>query len=104
MYYEMRIYTIKVGRTKEYNSIFESRGLPVISKYLNLVGWWHAECGELNQIIHLWAYASLDDRQKRREALYNDSDWINGFVPKAFPLIEKQESKILVPSKFSPIR
>jgi len=104
MFYEMRTYTIQVGKMQEYLRHFEETGLQVISRYTTLVGWWYTEIGELNQVIHIWAYESLDDRIKKRAALYQDQDWLNGFVPKAFPMLVKQESKLLMAASFSPIK
>ncbi|MFB5661334.1 NIPSNAP family protein [Alteribacillus sp. HJP-4] len=104
MYYEMRTYTIKVGHMKQYLDHFEKFGLPVISKYARLVGWWYTDIGELNQVIHIWEYESLDDRKQKREALYEDAEWVNDFIPKAFPMLEKQESKIMYAADFSPIK
>jgi hypothetical protein len=65
---------------------------------------WYTEIGELNQVVHIWAYERLDDRIKRCTALYEDPDWLETFVPKAFPMLEKMESKLLRPAAFSPIR
>ncbi|MGO4332657.1 NIPSNAP family protein [Cupriavidus sp. 2TAF22] len=104
MHYEMRTYTIQIGKMQEYLQHFEKEGLPVISRYATLVGWWYTEIGELNQVVHIWAYESLDDRIERRAALYRDPDWLERFVPKAFPMLIRQESKLLRPAAFSPIR
>ncbi|HXP96018.1 MAG TPA: NIPSNAP family protein [Telmatospirillum sp.] len=104
MYFEMRTYTIHMGKLKEYLKHFEEVGLPIISKYATLVGYWYTDIGELNQLIHIWAYESLDDRVKKRAALYQDQDWQTKFMPKALPMLEKQENKILLASDFSPIR
>jgi NIPSNAP len=54
--------------------------------------------------VHIWAYESLDERTKRRAALYEDAEWLADFVPKAFPMLLSQESKLLIPAPFSPIR
>jgi hypothetical protein len=104
MFYEMRTYTIQIGKMQTYLKHFEEAGLPVISRYTTLVGWWYTEIGELNQVIHIWAYESLDDRIKKRARLYQDPDWLEGFVPKAFPMLEKMESKLLIAADFSPIK
>ena len=98
MFYEMRTYTLKIGTMQTYLKHFEENGLPVISRYATLVGWWYSEFGELNQVIHLWAYESLDERINKRAALYQDPDWLEGFVPIAFPMLEKMESKLLMPA------
>ncbi|MCM3712612.1 NIPSNAP family protein [Halalkalibacter oceani] len=103
MFYEMRTYTIKVGKVPEYLKHFEENGLPVITKYAKLVAWWYTDIGELNQVIHVWEYESMDDRAVKRRQLYQDPDWIEKFVPTAFPMLEKQESKLLYAADFSPI-
>ena len=104
MIYEMRTYSVFPGRQKDYLDHFENVGLPIISRYAKLVGYWFTDIGELNQLIHIWAYESLDERARKRAALYEDKDWLNDFLPKAIPMLEKQESKILLPAAFSPIR
>ena len=55
----------------------------------------------MNEIVHIWAYASLDDRERRRAALARPR-WV-AFIPKIQALIEEMESKILKPAPFSPL-
>ncbi|WP_413206217.1 NIPSNAP family protein [Rhodospirillum sp. A1_3_36] len=104
MYYEMRTYTIKPGKMTEYLALFRDVGLPIISQYTTLVGFWYTEIGELNQVVHIWAYDSLDGRAQKRKELYQNPNWISDFVSKIMPMLEKQESKILLPAEFSPIK
>jgi len=104
MYFEMRTYTVQPGYLNEYIKHFEDVGLEIISRYAKLVGYWYTDIGELNQIVHIWAYESLDDRSRKRAALYQDRDWQENFMPKALPMLQKQETKILMASNFSPIR
>lgn len=104
MYYEMRTYTVRPGKVKDYLKHFEDVGLPILSRYAKLIGYWHTEIGELNQLIHIWAYDSLDQRAERRAALYQDPDWQANFLPHAMSMLEKQETKILLPAAFSPLK
>lgn len=104
MIYEMRTYTLKIGKVPEYLQLFEEIGLPIISKYAQLVGFWYTEIGELNQIVHIWGYDSLNAREARRIELYKDQEWVEKFIPLVLPMFEKQENKILCPSNFSPIK
>lgn len=104
MYYDMRTYTFKVGQVPTYLKHFEEIGLPIISKYAKLIGFWHTDIGELNQVIHIWEYESLDHRKVAREALYNDPEWLENFLPLVYPLLEKQENKIMYATNFSPIK
>ena len=104
MIYEIRTYTIKVGKVNEYVKHFEQVGLPIISKYSRLVGYWLTETGKLNQIIHIWEYTDFDDRTQKRAALYEDKDWNEHFIKKAMEMIIEQESRIMRATSFSPIR
>ncbi|SIO95909.1 NIPSNAP family protein [Vibrio spartinae] len=104
MIFEMRIYTIKIGQLNNYINHFETIGMPIISKYATLVGYWHTEIGELNQVIHIWSYHDLNERSQKRIELYKDSEWLTEFIPEAMNMLEKQESKILSAANFSPIK
>jgi hypothetical protein len=104
MVYEMRTYTVKIGKLHEYIKHFEENGLPIISKYSKLVGYWYTEIGELNQIVHIWEYQGLDQRAEKRAALYSDREWLEKFLPIALTMLEKQESRILYAANFSPIK
>jgi hypothetical protein len=104
MIFEMRTYTIKIGQLNNYIKHFEQNGMPIISKYVTLIGYWYTEIGELNQIIQIWSYDDLNERSAKREELYRDTSWLCEFIPKAMEMLEKQESKIITPSNFSPIK
>lgn len=104
MYFEMRTYTIRPGRIGAYMDHFESVGLPILQRYAELVGYWFTDIGELNQVIHIWRYDSLDQRALKRKALYDDAEWKTDFLPKALEMLEKQESKIMYATSFSPIK
>ena len=104
MIYEMRTYSLKVGKTPEYLRLVESEGIKIQKPHLgNLVGYFHTEIGVLDQIVHIWAYEDLEDRRRRREALIQDEAWL-AFIPKIQVLIDKMESKILKSAPFSPLQ
>ena len=51
-------------------------GLPVQLRHLgNLLGFLQTEIGTLNQVIHLWGFDDLDDRQRRRAEMAKDPAW-----------------------------
>ena len=104
MIFEMRTYTIKIGQLNNYINHFESVGMPIISKYSTLVGYWHTEIGELNQIIQIWSYKDLNERAEKRQELYRNDSWLTDFIPNAMLMLEKQESKIISAASFSPIK
>src|SRR2546425_475847 len=99
----MRTYRLKTGSVPAYLKLVEEEGIAVQASYLGqLVGYFTSEIGELNQIVHIWAFSSLDDREARRAALLADPRW-QVFLPKIQALIETMENKILKPAAFSPL-
>jgi len=97
MIVEERIYTLHVGKVPDYLALYEAEGFAVQTRILgNLLGYFQVEFGPQNQIVHLWSYSDLADRQQRRKALQSDPDWA-AYVRKIRPLVLHQENKLLVP-------
>jgi hypothetical protein len=104
MIVEERTYTVKPGTVQQYYADYDPRGLAIQQRILgNLIGYFHTEIGELNQIVHLWGYDSLAEREKRRAVLAADPEW-HAYLRQSPDIIVKMETRILVPAPFSPIR
>ena len=103
MIYELRTYTLKPGTVPEFLELFDKEMKPIITKYLNLVGYWYTEIGELNQVVHLWASEDLEQRAKQREQLFKDPN-IAKVLTEIRTLQVHQENKILVPASFLPLK
>ena len=100
MLVEQRTYTTHPGKYRDYLALYEQEGLAVQARILGrMVGYYYTDLGELNQIVHLWAYQDLNERAERRAALMKDAQW-RAYVAKMLPLLQKQESKILMPASF----
>jgi len=69
----------------------------------NFIGYFTAETGQLNQLVHIWGYASSEDRLRRHGELLLQPDWTT-FLAQIIPMLQSLESKILNPTSFSPIR
>ena len=103
MIVEQRIYRFKPGAVPDFMARYEARGLALQKRVLgNLIGYFVTELGPLNETVHLWGYDSLDERTRRRAALMAEPEW-RSFLADILPLLDWQESKILVPTGFSPI-
>jgi hypothetical protein len=103
MVYEMRTYRLKNGAVPAYLKVVEDEGIAIQKQHLGeLVGYFFSEIGVINQIVHIWGFSSLDDREARRSALMADPAW-QAFLPKIRDLIEVAENKILKPAPFSPV-
>jgi hypothetical protein len=103
MFYEIRTYRLKNGAIPAYLKVVEEEGIAIQKKHLGeLVGYFFSEIGPINEIVHIWGFLSLDDREARRGRLMADPEW-QAFLPKIRDLIEVAENKIMKPAAFSPV-
>ena len=76
MIYEMRTYRLRTGTLPAYLKLVGEEGIAIQKSHLGtLVGYFFSDIGPLNQIVHIWAFAGLDDRETRRTALAADPRW-----------------------------
>jgi hypothetical protein len=102
---EHRMYTLHVGKLSEYMKHYEELGMKIQTETLGApVGWYYTEVGMLNQIIHMWAYESFEDRLKRRAELAKNPGW-QKYLATIQPLVVTQETKLMIPAPwFTPKR
>lgn len=67
------------------------------------LGYFVTEIGVQNQLVHLWAYKDLEDRRERRAKLAANPQW-QGCLKKIRPMIMTMENRVMMPTRFSPIR
>src|SRR5215469_14409146 len=104
MIVEQRAYTFQVGKVNQLLEYYGTHGLPIQQRILgNLIGFFSSDIGELNQVVHLWGYESLAERERRRAVMAKDEEWLN-YLRNQPPVILRQENRILIPASFSPIR
>jgi hypothetical protein len=100
---EKRTYTLHPGKTQEFLALYEAEGLALHTKHLNMLGYFISDIGPLNQVITMWGYKDMAEREELRARLYAEPEWI-AFGPKTTGFIQKMESMIMKPTGFSPIR
>ncbi len=106
MIIDHRTYDFHPGKMKAWIQIYKEHGLPVQEKHLGtLIGFFTTEVGPINQIVFMWAYENMGDREQRRAIMDQDPDWA-AFREKTAPLgaLKQQTNKILAPTDFSPIQ
>jgi aspartate/tyrosine/aromatic aminotransferase len=95
MQIEMRTYSLVPGGAAEYLKLYNAMGRQVQTAILGqLVGVYQSEVGELNQVIFVWAFDSLDERQRRRRELMADAGFTE-FRKASRHLLLKQENRLL---------
>jgi len=104
MIYEERDYRIKAGKLMTFVRAYEEFGLPIQKKHLGtFVAYFTTEIGELNHVVAIWGYASLDERQRRRAVMLADPEW-QTYLGKVADLIDIQNTRLLTPVAFSPLQ
>jgi NIPSNAP len=97
---DYRTYTLHPGKLSTFFKLYETEGMTTQLKHLgNCLGFYQADIGPQNQIVHLWGYTDLADRTRRRNAMMADPHW-NTYLSKASPLFSHMENVILRPAPF----
>lgn len=97
MIYEVRTYNLKAGSVPEFERRFAAK-MEGRSKHSPLAAFFHTEIGPLNQVIHIWPYENLAERERIRGEAVAAGDW----PPDIGEFIVRMESEIMIPYEFSP--
>ena len=103
--YELRTYTLRVGTMAEAVKLYQEIGFPALLKGSHdkkLIGYFQADTGTINQILHLWKFDDDADRRAHWAAVYADKDFVEGFALKLRPLLMTQEVKLLQAAPWGP--
>ncbi|MCB1488684.1 MAG: NIPSNAP family protein [Bauldia sp.] len=104
MFVEHRTYTFRPGTLAPWLRKYEGEGLDIQKRHLGtFLGLFTTEFGNTHQVVILWGWESLDDRDRRRAAMNADPDW-QAYIGAIWEMnaIETQEVKILRPTASSP--
>ena len=73
MLVDHRTYRIKPGMTQAHLDIYEKHGLAAQTRHLGPpIAYMFAESGDVNTIVHQWAYDDAADRMRRRANMWAD--------------------------------
>lgn len=97
MIYEVRTYDIKPKSQAEVEKRF-GEAYEYRKKISPLAAFWHTEIGPLNQIIHVWPYKDMAERDKIRAAAVQAGNW----PPKIGEFVLNMRSEIYMPFACSP--
>ena len=100
--YELRTYTLFVGKMGEAVRIYQELGWPALEPYKDkLVGYFQSDAGALNQLIHLWKFDDDADRRRHWSTLYGDEAFMR-FASNIRPLIQSQSNQLLLAAPWGP--
>jgi hypothetical protein len=78
---------------KRFGEAYEYR-----KKLSPLAAFWHTEIGPLNQIIHVWPYKDMAERERIRTEAVASGNW----PPKIGEFVLNMRTEIFIPFAFSP--
>lgn len=98
MIVEERNYLVRPGTVARYAGLWAEYGREPQERILgDLLGFYTTEVGELNTLVYLWGYRSLEDRDARRARLAADADF-TVFRKQVRDLLVRQTNRILTPA------
>ncbi|MGH7965304.1 MAG: NIPSNAP family protein [Candidatus Binatia bacterium] len=104
MIYELRTYQLTIGALPEFLEMVKNERLPVLAEHgLKPLGFWYTEIGTLSEVVHLWAYEDLNERQQKWGKDQRDPR-TGALIRKIAPLIVSMSTKILSPTEFSAMK
>ena len=78
--------------------LYTEFGYPALQKGgqdKKLIGYFQADTGMINQLVHLWKFADDADRRAHWASVFANKDFVEGFAVKFRPLVASQEVKLL---------
>ena len=106
MLVDVRTYRVKPGKLPQELDLYAKHGLAAQIRHLGApLAYLHAESGDLNTMVHLWAFEDAADRTRRRAAMMADPEWLNYLkLADEAAYLERQCNSLMVPASFAPIR
>ena len=90
-----RIYTIRLRKMAEFIDVFDRLAMPILLEMLGTpLGFYVSHVGPLNQFVHLWAYESLADYERRCEMRDTHPDF-PAYLSASEHLIVAQETRLI---------
>lgn len=97
MIYELRTYDFKPGTLPEVEKRFGEDYDKKRKKHSELAAIWRTHIGPLNQLVHIWPYHDLEERERVRAAAYKD-----GWPPRIAEFRLGMRSDIMIPFPNTP--
>ncbi|KAB2911955.1 MAG: NIPSNAP family protein [Hyphomicrobiaceae bacterium] len=105
MIYELRTYTVMPGTEQDVAKAAGTIARDIRKDdYGKLEGYWITDIGPLNQVMHLWSYKDLNERQRLRGELGKLPRWNSEYLALIKPHLIRQEVRLLncVAGPFAP--
>lgn len=96
MIYELRTYTVRQGSLPDVIKAASTMSRDIRGdNFGKLEGYWSTDIGPLNQVMHLWSYADLNERARLRAELAKNPRWSGEYLPLTRPHVIRQDIRLL---------
>ncbi|XKL64489.1 hypothetical protein PGB90_004575 [Kerria lacca] len=100
--YEIRSYTLKPGTMIEWGNNW-ARAINFRCNNNEAFAGFFSQMGRLYNVHHIWCYKNLQTRKETRESAWRSPGW-DECVAYTVPLIQQMQSRLLLPTSFSPTK
>lgn len=105
MLVDHRAYRLRPGTVPAYFDLYQTHGLAAQTRHLGKpLAYLFAETGELNTVVHLWAYEDAAERARKRAAMQADPD-LKDYLKRSAEagFVIEQRTSLMIPAPFAPI-
>jgi len=101
-----RTYKVRPGTLQRHLDIYEEFGLQAQTRHLGApLAYMFAESGEINTLVHIWAYDDAADRAAKRARMMADPEWQNYLrLNNEAGYLLQQRTSLMIPASFAPIK
>jgi hypothetical protein len=106
MILDHRTYTVRPGTIRKQLALYEKHGFAAQKRHFGEpLAYLISETGDVNTYVHIWVYDDVADRAAKRAAMMKDPEWLAFLEMNAEAgYLLKQESKLMSPAAFAPIK
>jgi len=92
--YELRTYSLVPSQVGNFLALTKDK-FHLRTQHSKLLGYWTAELGGLNQLVHIWKYDNYKHRAAVRAKLGGDAEWQQEYFQKILPWLQHQDNMTL---------
>ncbi len=102
MLLDVRTYTCRPGTIKKHLALYQKYGKEPQTRHLGQpFAYLVTETGNPNQYLHIWLYEDAGDRERKRDAMRADAEWV-AYTEKSAELgaLVSQQNRLMTPVEF----
>ncbi|WRT63365.1 uncharacterized protein IL334_000270 [Kwoniella shivajii] len=100
--FEMRTYQLMPGKLLDWEYAWR-RGLEARKRFVQPVGAFFSQIGQLHEVHHIWQYPDMETRKHTREQAWSVGSW-SDTVQETVKLAQSMKSTLMIPCPWSPLR